>query len=171
MMKRTSMQRGFTLIELIASMVVLGVVASVSAPLIGAASDSFVTSANNRDDIERLAHAMDRSVRLLREVPATAAGSGLPDIVVAATDNIEFADGAELELVGTTLMLTPAGGAASPLCTGVTAFELAYLAEDGLTDTIATPQTSQRIEIRIVAGGHELRSSVFFRVAMGSPAP
>lgn len=170
-MQRALVHRGFTLIELISAMVILGVIASVTAPLIGAASDSFVEAADNRDDLERIAHTMDRAVRLLREAPATAPGSGLADITVAAIDNIEMADGSELELVGSTLMLTPAGGAASPLCTGVTAFELSYLAEDGLSDTIATPQSTQRMEIRIAAGGHELRSSVFFRIAMGSPAP
>ena len=152
-------------------MVVLGVVASVAAPLIGAASDAYVTAADNRDDVERLAHAMDRALRLLRETPATTPGSGQPDISVAATDNIEFADGSALILIGTTLWLTPIGGAAAPLCTGVKVFELTYLGEDGVTNTIAASENTQRIEIRIIANGHELRSAVFLRIATGSTAP
>lgn len=171
MMQRHTKQRAFTLIELIASMMVVGVVAAVSAPLIAAASDAYVTSADNRDNVERISHAMDRAVRLVRDAPPTASGSGLPDITVAATDNIEFADGSELQLVGSTLMLTPAGGVAAPLCIGVTTFELAYIGEDGLWNTILTPQNTQRIGIRIVANGQELQSAVFLRIATGSPAP
>jgi len=170
-MLQTPAQRVFTLVELIASMVVLGVVASVSAPLIANASDAFVTSSDHRDVAESLSHAMDRCVRLLRAAPATAPGSGQPDIAVAASDNIELADGSELELVGTTLLLTPAGGAPATLCTGVTAFDLAYRSEDGTTNTLAAPENTQRIEIHIEAGGQSLRCVVFLRIATGSPAP
>jgi prepilin-type N-terminal cleavage/methylation domain-containing protein len=169
-MRPTNRQRAFTLIELIASMVIIGFVASVAVPLIGAASDSFVTSSNNRDETERLSHAMDRAIRLLRAAPSTAPGSGQPDIAVAATDNIEFADGAGLELIGTTLWLTPAGGTASPLCAGVSAFVISYLGEDGTTSTILTPENTQRFVIRIAAGAQELRGAAFLRIATGSPA-
>jgi len=167
----TNQRRAFTLIELIASMVIIGVIASVAAPLIGTASDSYVTASDNRSNTERVAFAMDRAVRMLRSAPPTASGSGLPDIVVATTDDVEFADGSELELIGSTLWLTPAGGAASALCAGVTVFALTYLHEDGVTDTIATPTSTQRIGIRIVANGQELRSVAFLRIATGSPAP
>lgn len=169
-MRTTKQQRAFTLVELLASMVIIGFVASVAVPLISAASDSFVTSSNNRDEAERLSHAMDKAVRLLRAAPATAPGSGQPDIAVAASDNIEFADGSELELIGTTLWLTPAGGSASPLCTGVSAFAITYLAEDGTTSTILTPENTQRIVIRIATGAQELRGAAFLRIATGSPA-
>jgi len=163
--------RAFTLIELIASMVVLGVIASVAGPLIGAAADSFVASAEHRDAAERVSHAMNRVVRLLRAAPPTAPGSGQPDIAVATSSNVEFADGSELELIGTTLWLTPAGGAASPLCTGVTTFDISYRSEFGDNDTMATPEQTQHFKIVIASGGQELRSAAFIRIATGSPAP
>ncbi|MCB9847840.1 MAG: type II secretion system protein [Phycisphaeraceae bacterium] len=169
-MKRTTVHRAFTLIELIASMVVLGVIASVSAPLIANASDAFVKAADSRDVAENLSHAMDRCVHLLRSAPATEAGSGLPDIVVAGSDDIEFADGSELQLVGSTLLLTPAGGAPATLCAGVTGFGLTYLGEDGATDSAAAPQSTQRIVVHIASGDQELRCVVFLRLAIGSPA-
>lgn len=171
MPQRHPAQRAFTLVELVASMVVLGVVASVAAPLIASASDAFVKASSNRDDVERVSHAMDRVIRLLRTAPATAPGSGQPDITVATADHIEFGDGSELQLVGTTLMLTPAGGVASPLCAGVTVFELSYLLENGNGSSIGTPLSTQRMRVRIVANGQELRSAVFLRIATGSPAP
>ena len=170
-MTATARQRAFTLIELIASMVIIGVIASVAVPLISAASDSYVTSSNNRDEVERVAHAMGRALRLLRAAPATGPGSGQPDITTAATSDIEFADGSELELIGTTLWLTPAGASAAPLCAGVTAFELEYIGEDGMTSTILTPENTQRIVIRIATSGQELRCAAFLRIATGSPAP
>jgi len=170
MMPKDTILRAFTLIELIASMVVVGIVAAVAAPLIAAASDAYVAAAENRNRVEQVAHAMDRAVRLVRDAPSTAPGSGQPDITVAAVDNIEFGDGSELQLVGSTLMLTPAGGVAAPLCVGVTTFELTYIGEDGLWNTIGTPQNTQRIGIRIVANGQELQSAVFLRIATGSPA-
>ncbi len=162
--------RAFTLIELIASMVIIGVVAVAAAPLIGAASDNFVKSSDNRDASERLSHAMNRIVRLLRAAPPTAPGSGQPDITVATTTNIEFADGSELQLLNTTLWLTPAGGAASPLCTDVTAFQIMYFAEDSNTKSMGAPATTQRFQITLASGGQELRSAAFIRIATGSPA-
>lgn len=162
--------RAFTLVELIASMVVVGLIAASAAPLIGTASDNFVKSSENREASERLSHAMNRIVRLLRAAPSTAPGSGLPDITVATASNIEFADGSELQLLGSTLWLTPAGGAASQLCSNVTMFEISYFGEDSDTDTMGTPTSTQRFQITLASGGQELRSAAFIRIATGSPA-
>jgi len=52
----------------------------------------------------------------------------------------------------------------------VTAFELTYLRDDGMElDTGAGDDVTdiRRVEIRLVAGGQELRTGVFLRVGMG----
>ena len=52
------------------------------------------------------------------------------------------------------------------LIANVEAFEITYLAADGVTDTSATPQTTQRFIVRLVTGGFELRIAVFPRVRL-----
>ncbi len=160
--------RAFTLIELIATMVVLAVVASVAAPIMVASSDAYADAANQREAAERVAAALDRVVRVVREAPATAPGETTPDIVEATTTSLEFAGGVRLELSGSTLLLTTATEAQSPLCQGVSAFALEFLAADGVTDSSGAPTSTQRVNVRLTSGGVEARTSVFLRVGTGA---
>ena len=108
---------------------------------------------------------MERIVRLIREAPAMTLGSGVPDFTAADTSILEFATGERLELIGTTLWLTVPSQAASPLANEVSTFDLTYLGADGITNTMGSPSTTQRIDVRIVIQGMELRSSAFIRIA------
>jgi prepilin-type N-terminal cleavage/methylation domain-containing protein len=160
--------RAFTLIELIATMVVLAVVASVAAPIMVASSDAYADASDRRESAERVAAALERVVRILREAPATAPGETTPDIVEATASSVELADGVRLELSGSTLLLTTATEAQSPLCQGVSAFVLGFLAADGVTDSSGVPTSTQRVNVRLTAGGVEARTSVFLRVCTGA---
>lgn len=155
----------FTLVEVLAVIVIVGAVASATAPIILALSDSYATARDQRIAADTAGAAMERIVRLVREAPETIAGSGAPDITAASATTIEFASGERVELTGTTLWLTVPGEAASPLASGVSVFNLSFLGHDGVTNTMASPQSTQRVDVRFVVNGLELRSSAFIRIA------
>lgn len=162
-----SPRRAFTLIELIAAMVVLGVAAGVAGPVIVAASGAYSDASSRRDAAERVSAAMERIVRVLREAPPTLSGATTPAITTAGAGEVEFGDGSRLELDGVTLWITLPAQAAAPLCVDVEAFTLGYLGNDGVTDTSASPTDTQRITVLLRSGGVEMRSCAFVRVAMG----
>ncbi|MFG0274033.1 MAG: type II secretion system protein [Phycisphaerales bacterium] len=159
--------RAFTLIELMGVIVIFATLAAVISPVALQAAGAHRRAATQRDASERAGHALERTVRLLRECPPAIEGEPAPGITVAGADTVTRIDGAKVELLGTTLWLTPAGGAAAPLCAGVESFELRYRAGDGVTDTQSDPDATQRIEIRLTVDGFELRTIVFLRVAEG----
>lgn len=164
---RTSQPRAFTLIEMMGVIVIFATLAAVISPVALQAAGAHRRAATQRDASERAGHALERIVRLLRECPPAVEGEPAPGITAAASDSITLIDGSKAELIGTTLWLTPAGEAAAPLCADVDAFELRYRAADGVADTIADPESTQRIEVRLTAGAFELRTIVFLRVAEG----
>jgi prepilin-type N-terminal cleavage/methylation domain-containing protein len=164
---RTSPARAFTLVEMMGVIVIFATLAAVISPVALQAAGAHRRAATQRDASERAGHALERIVRLLRECPPAVEGEPAPGISAATASSITLTDGAKAELLGTTLWLTPAGGSAAPLCADVGAFELRYRGADGVADTLANPQATQRIEIRLTASGFELRTIVFLRVAEG----
>src|SRR5690606_7361773 len=106
-------RRAFTLIEMIAVMSIMGVLAGVATPLVWSASDAFAAATSTRDAIERCDYALQQMARLLRTEPA--ASEGESPIVAAHPSRLECAGGARIELIGTTLWLASSGAAAAPL--------------------------------------------------------
>lgn len=160
-------RRAFTLVELLGVIVIFATLAAVISPAILEAAGAHRRAAQQRDAAARAGYALERITRLLRETPPAVAGEPAPGISAAGAQSITLLGGAEVELMGSTLWLTPEGGAAAPLCAGVDAFALDYLGADGVTDTIAAAQATQRIGVRLVVDGFELRTLVFLRVAEG----
>jgi prepilin-type N-terminal cleavage/methylation domain-containing protein len=165
------MRPAFTLVETIAVILVLGVLSVVTTPLILSAGDAFGQAALARERTEDASMALERIVRALREAPDQSGAPGTPDITTATATSIEFADGTEIELLGTTLWLALPGEAAAPVCQHVTAFELTYLNAGGGTITVSSPTdalNANRLHIRLAPeGGAELRTSVFLRCTLG----
>lgn len=158
-------RRGMTLVEVVCAVVVIGVIAAVVMPIIAGATDAYASASSTRAAVESVAFALERSARLLRDAPPGAA-EGQVGIASAGAAAITFTDGRGLELDGTTLLLRTGPSDTAPLCRGVTAFELTYLASDGVTSVQGTPALTQRLNIRLAAAGAELRTSVFPRVGV-----
>lgn len=150
---------GFSLVELIAVMTVVGTIAGVAAPLMVGASDNFAIATRQRAAADRLDYALVRASRLLRAAPGAIGGGA--NIATAGESRIVFADGARLELLGSTLWIAPAGEAAAPLCQSVSVFQLTYLGADGETDTRADPGATRRIRMRLRSDDVEARTTVF----------
>jgi len=161
---------GFTLIETIAVILIVGLLAGVVGPLMVGAAGAYAGARDGRAAIENASFAMDRIVRVLREAPEGAT-EGTAAFAKALPGVFGFTDGSFVSKSGTDVVMVEPGGATShPLARDVTAFELTYLRDDGLElDTGAGDDVSdiRRVEIRLVAGGQELRTGVFLRVGMG----
>lgn len=168
MHRRTQLgARGLTLVETMASIVILGVMAGVSLPMIDGASEAYARATEQRRATEQVAFALDRCVRLLRTVPLGADNASVGITSVSATA-VRFADGRGLEVTGGVLMMRDSSGNTARLCADVQTFTLTPLASDGVTNTTATPGLTRRFNITIKTSKAELRGAAFIRVgAMG----
>lgn len=161
--ERIKRERGATLVEMIVSITVLAVVASVALPVIHGATDAFAGAATARRTSERAAYALERVTRLLRDAPAGAA-TGEVGIRNATTESVTFTDGRGVGLDQRQLLQTDAAGEVGVLCEDVDQFEITYVGDDGVTGVISDPRISQRFHVVLVVGGFELRTCVFPRV-------
>lgn len=156
---------GLTLVEVICAITIIGVVAAVILPVITGATDAYATASNTRQAVDSVAFAVDRAIRLLRDVPP-GTSEGAIGIANASSQSVLFTDGRGLELSSGTLLLRENATTTAPLCRNVTSFTLSYLASDGVTSALAAPTTTQRFNIRLAAAGMELRASAFPRVEL-----
>ncbi len=158
--------RGLTLLELVASILIMSVISASVFPVIASAADAYASATRARKDTERIAFALERCIRLLREAEGTTPVGGL-DITTAQTDRIVFADGRGLSLSGTDLYYLESGQPDSPLCRDVTLFRIDYISDDGIKDAIGDPTTTQRFNITLTTGGMTLTGSAFARARIG----
>lgn len=169
--KHKPLRRAFTLIELIAAIVVFSLVSMVFAGIMLESAEAYASASEARERGERASLAMDRIVRLIREIPENEAAPGTPDITDASATALELGNGAAVRLSGSTLILiVPDAPAPAVLCTEVSAFELTYLGADGMELALGAGDTTadiHRINVRLACGQIELRTSAFLRVALG----
>lgn len=158
--------RALTLLELIAAITVMGVVAAAVFPVIASAADAYASATRTRKDTERIAFAMQRCIRLLREATGSDPVGSL-DLTTASPDRIVFADGRGLALSGGDLVYLQAGQPEAPLCRDVSVFRIDYLAEDGVTSTLSAPGETQRFIVTITTNGITLTGSAFARARIG----
>lgn len=160
---RAPRARGFTLIELIASITALSAIMVMAASLLGALSRTYNDAAGRQDTEERLSLALDRIVRTIRETPDTA---GVPSIGIATSTRLMFTDTTEIVLTGDVLTLATPTQSASPLCTSVSSLTLTYLNSSGAVIDFSSGGTLAQIyavRIALVSGESELRTVVFIR--------
>lgn len=162
----TARSRGFSLIELVASLVIVSVISAVLAPVLNSAADALVTARELRRASDDAGFAMATVTRLLREIPP---GESVNlELSSADATSIVFGDGRGVRLSDATLeMVTPTGSA--PFARAVTAFEIVYLADDGRTPS--APEEAQRFHVTMTVGGMTLSGVVFPRVNTGQSDP
>ena len=69
-MNRTSAPSGFTLVETIAVMVVLGVISAVLSSVLYTATGAYSIAETQRRSMDEFGFAMEKITRLIREEPA-----------------------------------------------------------------------------------------------------
>lgn len=149
--------KGFTLVELILTIMLLGIVVSVSGLLMGRGVDAFRLVTDRADVAQQGWFALSRIQKELER---------LTDVQVASPTRVVFLDetasSVEFRLDGTTLYQGN-----DPLVSGVSLFRMTYYRDDG-SEASAAPQV-RRIHVDMTlqternSGTLPLRTAVFPR--------
>lgn len=170
-------RRGFSLVEVIAVIVILGLVGSAASSLILTAVASFTDTSVRLALHSEASVALDRIVREIREIDA-APEDNQPnaDIRSAGATELQWADSKSLRLVGGTLLLNTDGTNEDALCTGVSDFAFDFRDDSNrsllLGGRVADDDLAriQRIAVRLSLTRQgmteSLQTRVFIRAAM-----
>ena len=164
MSRVTRQSRGITLLEMICAITVLSVIAVTVLPVINGAAENQYSAISMRRQAESAGFAMDRVVRVLRDVPL-AAGAKKANITAGSATGITLSDGRAFSLSGTDLYYND-GTTNAVLCRNVTTFAITYLGDDGVTSTLSDLMNTHRFNVQIVVGDIDLRGSAYARVWM-----
>ena len=169
------MRRGFTLIEAIATIVVLAIIGSIASLLILNAVDGYTDAATTAQLHIEASTTMDRIVRELRKIPLDSGAAGVaPDINDITTDSITWGANGEISLSGSKLQITTTGPPLRDILDGVTAFSVQTYDEDNAalaaTLTGAACDPIRRIELDLTLQRNDqsasLRTKLFVRSTM-----
>lgn len=163
---RHTLTHGFTLVELLAATVIMSIISVILMPIIVSASDSYITARQVRSSTERAGFALDRLTRIVRQAPIGSGNVGV-GITTATSDSIVFSDGTGVQLSGSTLEMLVPGNDPAPLCFLVESFEVRFLADDGVTNTVSDPTKTHRIVFTVITDGVEMSVLVHPRVWIG----
>lgn len=158
--------RAFTLLEILTAIVILSVISAVVMPVVLASSDSYATARDIRNQTERMADAVDRITRMIRQAPIGGGDTGV-GVRSATPEVLVFTDGTGFDLVAGRLRMHVPGGDTATLCQDIDAIEISYLGDDGLVSTLATPERSHRIAVRITSGNLTVSTVAHPRVWIG----
>lgn len=148
-------RRGLTLVELVVSVAVLGVIGAATLPVIHAAADGYASAVRARRVCERASMAIDQCVRLIRDLPADAQ-TGVLEIAEASSTRLVFVDGRGLDFSGGDLSLVEGPGESSTIANALDAFAITCLASDGVTDAADDLEQTQRVRITLTLEGFTL---------------
>jgi prepilin-type N-terminal cleavage/methylation domain-containing protein len=169
------LRRGFTLIEAMATIVVLAALGAAASNILLAGLDGYVNAATAAQLHTEASIALDRIVRELRRVSLDSAADGIaPDIDSVTASTIAWGGDSSLALDGTTLMFVDDGAAAAVLLSDVAAFAVQCYDEDNtplaveLSDDACDPIRRVAIIVSLERRGvvETLRAKVFIRSTM-----
>jgi prepilin-type N-terminal cleavage/methylation domain-containing protein len=173
---RTSrVRRGFTLIEGLATIAILGAIGSVASTVILSSVDSYIAAATMAEIHTEASIALDRMARELRKIPLDASAAGIaPDIDDVTSTTITWEVNSYVSLISGNLWIKIAGGTASILLSDVTAFTPKLYDESNSLIVLPVTTTAcdpiRRIELTITVQRYgvseTLRSRVFLRSTM-----
>lgn len=147
----------FTLLELIAAVLVMSIISVVLLPVLTTASESYTTTRSIRTSTEQVAFALDRMARIVRQAPIGTDDTGV-GISSATVSSIEFFDNTGFAFNNGAIEMLVPGASNAKLCPNVDDLSIQFLAEDGITSTLAAPTTTHRVCITVTSG--DLRMSV-----------
>jgi prepilin-type N-terminal cleavage/methylation domain-containing protein len=167
--------RGFSLIELVIAMVLLGILAAVGSSMIGDAMNASMIATRNQSSGSQGRYAMERMVREIREMAYGASGYS---ITAKTSTSLAFSkeNGTAVTITssGTSLTLLYNPGTTSTLTDQVSSgtFAFAYLDQVGGTttnnDEIRFVQITMTVANTTTGKSEQLRTRVFLRNAQAS---
>lgn len=172
-------RRSFTLVESIATIVVLAIVSSVSSGIILQATDGYVDATTKAQLHAEVSMAMDRMVREIRKIPLDTGATGVaPDVSLFTSSLINWDANNSITLSGSDITLK-LNGTPRVLISDVTAFTLTALGE--IENDLGGPlggaacDPIRRIEIDLTVQRYgadaRVRTRVFIRSTMAGAAP
>jgi prepilin-type N-terminal cleavage/methylation domain-containing protein len=166
--------RGFTLIELIATMAVVGALGSIAASILIASIGGLMEATTSAQLHTELSIALDRVDRELRNVASDSGASDIaPDIDALTSTSITWNTSDQLSLAGSQLNLT-LGGTSAVLLDDVTALSVKAYDEDNtqmsssLSGAACDDIRRLLIDITVSREGvtERLRTKIFLRCTM-----
>lgn len=162
--------RAFTLVELVATMVIISAASAVTASVISSASRSYADSARAATLHVSASSALDRIVKELQACPLDpAAPSPSPRITRVQRNSIDWGNGYRLTLNGRELRLTTPSQPAQPIVGDVSAFSVrTFNANNQLLPTnlnAASARAVRRIEITITLTSGRSSETIRTRIA------
>lgn len=174
---KTMMRRGFTLVEAVATLMVIGVLSAVSSGLVLNATDQYMSAASRATLISEMSSGLERMTAELRSIPIQADSvPAAPNVLSLSADSISWHDGASVRGIGRqgSEVIISSGGGGAPLLRDVTSFSIRGIDKNNtlLPAVLNGPDCLQiqRVEIALTCSrrGEEetLRTLVFLRAAM-----
>lgn len=168
--RRLSHPDAFTLLELLASVVIMGVIGAVLLPVISSSSESYTVTRDVRNRSEQAAHALDRMVRIVRSAPIGPGGAGI-GVQHASATSLTFTDGTGFVYANGRIEMLVPNQSDALLCDNVDAFRIDYLADDGRTGTLADPGSAHRVVLTLTTGPLRMSAAAHPRVWIGQDTP
>ena len=171
----TAARRGFTLVEMIAVIAILGTLAAAGSGLIFTASNAYADASIVAELHDEASASLDQCVRILRDIPEDAAASGpAPDIDVIVPYGLRWDANTILYRSGTNLWYREGLGTWRIVQTDVTAFVVRSYDNDAalLAGTLvgAACDPIRRIEIELTVTrlgvSETVRTRVYLRCTM-----
>lgn len=171
-------RRAFTLVELIATMAVVGTLGSVSASILMGGMTGVMESTLSSQLHSELSMALDRVDRELRTIPRDAdVVSIAPDIDSLTATSLTWDTDSTLAKVGSELQLTLAGGTAITLLDDVTSLSITAYNDSNSAMAASLSGAScddiRRIRVQVTISREgvteSLHTKVFLRCAMAEP--
>lgn len=164
-------RRGFTLVEGIASMVIIATLGSLAGQVVFAATRAYSRAATQAQLHSELSVALDRVVRELHNIRGIAGSTVTPDITSLTPTSMTWNTNSTLTLVSGELRLAESGGAAAPLLQGVTSLAITATDENNgalgssLSGSQCNPVRRIQIQATVSRSGvsDTLRARVYLR--------
>jgi prepilin-type N-terminal cleavage/methylation domain-containing protein len=161
----SSARRGFTLVEVMVTVTVLAIIGSVTLPILHGATVNYGEMRRAQRASGHLVYAIDRVVRVLRELDEDPETGALALESLSPTA-IRATEGPVIELQSGLLTMTEPGGAARAICDHIELFEVRYLDDAGAQTN--DPAAVHVVEVSVVRDGFTLTTRAFPRIRAAS---
>lgn len=158
-------RHAFTLIELMAVVVITGIVAGVIMPTISVALGRHADAVAERERTERSVYALDRMLGIVRELPVNEDGTLAVDN--ASVTALVPTAGGGFEAAGGVLYLRDPVGDRLVLIDAIDSLAIAYRGADGLACDAADAWV---IDITLTIDGEPIAVAGFVRERIGGPS-
>lgn len=169
-MKHHNAMRGFTLIETISVMVIVGTISAVLSTVLYAATDAYTSAESGRCSMDGASLALETLSREIRRQPAPPDSSLASGLISSADSSLEFESGLRIEQSGAALLLTKPDRPPATLLEPIDSVAFRLFA-DGAPDAASLgpedePGTARVIEISIETGSGQLTTRLFLRSSL-----